>query len=54
MVKSFRVSELQELLVFTGGSKKGKKQQLLGRVVALLAKESRAASVQTKVQELYR
>uniref|UniRef100_A0A8C9N0G8 PIAS2 n=1 Tax=Serinus canaria TaxID=9135 RepID=A0A8C9N0G8_SERCA len=53
MVSSFRDSELQVLLGFTGRNKSGRKHDLLMRALHLL-KSGCSPAVQIKIQELYR
>uniref|UniRef100_F7F0T7 Protein inhibitor of activated STAT 2 n=1 Tax=Monodelphis domestica TaxID=13616 RepID=F7F0T7_MONDO len=53
MVSSFRISELQVLLVFAGYNKNGCKHDLLTRALHLL-KSGCSPAVQIKIRELYR
>ncbi|XP_067878929.1 E3 SUMO-protein ligase PIAS3-like [Heterodontus francisci] len=53
MVMSFRVSELQVLLGFSGRNKTGRKHELLTKVLHML-KSGCSPAVQMKIKELYR
>ncbi|XP_067831915.1 E3 SUMO-protein ligase PIAS3-like isoform X2 [Heptranchias perlo] len=53
MVMSFRVSELQVLLGFSGRNKCGRKHELLTKVLHML-KSGCSPAVQMKIKELYR
>ncbi|XP_078288181.1 E3 SUMO-protein ligase PIAS3-like [Rhinoraja longicauda] len=53
MVLSFRVSELQVLLAFSGRNKSGRKHELLTKVLYML-KTGCSPGVQMKIKELYR
>ncbi|XP_061874327.1 E3 SUMO-protein ligase PIAS2 isoform X2 [Colius striatus] len=53
MISSFRVSELQVLLGFTGRNKSGRKHDLLMRALDLL-KSGCSPAVQLKIRDLYR
>ncbi|XP_041035654.1 E3 SUMO-protein ligase PIAS3-like isoform X2 [Carcharodon carcharias] len=53
MVLSFRVSELQVLLGFSGRNKTGRKHELLTKVLFML-KSGCSPAVQMKIKELYR
>ncbi|PFX30938.1 E3 SUMO-protein ligase PIAS3-like [Stylophora pistillata] len=52
MLLSFRVSELQSLLVFAGRSKTGRKHELMGRALQMLKSEGNH-HVRKKLRELY-
>ncbi|XP_046857182.1 E3 SUMO-protein ligase PIAS2-like isoform X2 [Xenia sp. Carnegie-2017] len=52
MVKTFRVSELQELLGYANRSKTGRKHQLMGRALDML-KDDPGSKVCGKIRELY-
>lgn len=52
MLMSFRVSELQSLLVFAGRSKSGRKHELMGRALQMLKSEGNHP-VKKKLRELY-
>ena len=53
MVMTFRVSELQVLLGFTGRSKSGRKNELMQRALAIVANGC-ATPIQIKILELYK
>lgn len=53
MVMSFRVSELQVLLAFSGRNRSGRKHELLAKALQLL-RSGCSAAVQMKIAELYR
>ncbi|XP_069796709.1 E3 SUMO-protein ligase PIAS3-like isoform X2 [Narcine bancroftii] len=53
MVMTFRVSELQVLLGFSGRNKSGRKHELLTKVLHML-RNGCSAAVQMKIKELYR